>query len=65
MVNRTLVAIVATSILAVGSPVSAQQGPGGYLSPMAGWKFGGTIHTREGDLSVAPAWNYSIEMEFR
>ena len=63
--KKTLLAIVVISGLVVGSPVSAQQGTGGYLSALGGWKFGGVMNTREGELSVAAAWNYSMELEFR
>ena len=65
MVKKTLVAIMGIASLAVGGPVSAQQSAGGYLSPMAGWKFGGAVNTREGELNIAAAWSYSMELEFR
>ena len=65
MMRKTLVAIVAITSLVVGGPLSAQQGADGYLSTLGGWKFGGAVNTREGELSVAAAWSYSMELEFR
>ncbi len=57
--------LVGLTALTIATPVSAQQGAGGYFSTLSGWKFGGALQTREGELSPAAAWNYGAELEFR
>ena len=64
-VTRSLLVVAGSILATLPLAVSAQQAASGYLSPLAGWKFGGSVNTREGELNLAAAWNYSMELEFR
>jgi len=61
---KRLALILIALALVLPAPATAQRGKG-LLTPYAGWTFGGSMNTFEGELNLAASMHYGGELEIR